>query len=78
VTLDPWAVPGVVFLSTVATCCWCLALGSYVAVFLALKALFHSALSLVSFALEDLSLPDEAFVYDLVRVFWLSKFDSNS
>ena len=64
-----WAVPGVVFLRTVATCCCCLALGSYVAVSLALEALLHSALPLVSLALEDLALPDEALVDDLVGVF---------
>jgi hypothetical protein len=53
-----WAVSGVVLLRTVATCCCCLALGSYVAVSLALKALLHWALSLVSLALENLALPD--------------------
>jgi hypothetical protein len=38
-----WAISGVMLLRTVATCCCCLALGSYVAVSLALEALLHSA-----------------------------------
>jgi hypothetical protein len=62
-------VPGVVLhLRSVATCCRYLALGSYVAVFLALEALLHAALSLVSLALEDLILSDQTLVYALVRV----------
>jgi hypothetical protein len=40
-----------------------------VAVSLALKALLHSALSLVSLALEDLALPDQILVDDLISVF---------
>jgi hypothetical protein len=79
-----WAVPGDVLLRAVATCCWCLALGSYVAVFLALEALLHSALSLISLALslislalEHLALLDQTLVYGLVRVFWLSELDSD-
>jgi hypothetical protein len=65
-------VPALVFLRAVATCDCCLALGSYVAVVLALEALLHSALSLVSLALEDLALPDETLVDDLVGV-WFGK-----
>ena len=72
-----WTVPGVVLLRTVATCCCCLALGSYVAVSLALEALLHSALPLVSLALEDLSLPDQAPVDDLVGVLWLSELNGD-
>jgi hypothetical protein len=68
-----WAVPGVMLLRTVATCCCCLALGSYVAVSLPLEALLHSALSLIPRALEDLALPDQALVDDLVGVLWFGK-----
>jgi hypothetical protein len=57
-----------VLLRTVATCYYCLALGSYVTVFLALKALLYAALPLISFALEDLALPDQSFVDNLVCV----------
>ena len=42
--------------------------GSYVALVLALEALLHSALSLVSFALKDFALPDEALVDVLVSI----------
>jgi hypothetical protein len=68
-----WEAPGFVLLCTVATYCCCLALASYVAVVLALVALLQSALSLVSFALEDLSLPDQTLVDSLVGVLWLSE-----
>jgi hypothetical protein len=64
-----------VLLRTEATCCCCLALGSYVAIFLALKALLHTALSLVSLALEYLALPDKALVNDLIGVFWSGKLN---
>ena len=64
------AVASLVFLRAVATCDYCLALGSYVAVVLALEALLHSALSLVPLALEDLALPDQALVDDLVGILW--------
>jgi hypothetical protein len=37
---------------------------------LALEALLHSALSLVPLALEDLALPDQALVNNLVRILW--------
>jgi hypothetical protein len=60
-----------VLLRAVATCDCCLALGSYVAVVLALKALLHSALSLVPLALEDLTLRNQALVNNLVSIFWL-------
>ena len=72
-----WAVAGVVLLRTVATCCCCLALGSYVAVSLALEALLHSALSLISLALEDLALPDQTFVDDLVGILRFGELDSD-
>jgi hypothetical protein len=65
------AVSGVVFLRTLATCCCCLALGSYVAISLALEALLHSALPLVSLALKDFALPDQAFIDDPVGVLCL-------
>ena len=61
------------FLCTVATYCCCLALGSYVAVVLALVALFQSTLSFVPLALKQLSLPYQAFVDDLVRILWSSE-----
>jgi hypothetical protein len=41
-----------------------------VAVVLALEALLHSALSFVSFALEDFTLPDQALVDDFISIFW--------
>jgi hypothetical protein len=66
-------VPTLVLLRAVATCDCCLALGSYVAVVLALEALLHSALSLVPLALEDLALPDEALVNDPVGVLCLAE-----
>ena len=66
------------FLRTVATYCCCLALGSYVAVSLALKALLYLALSLISLALEDLALPDQTFVDDLISILWFSKLNSDS
>ena len=72
-----WAVAGVVLLRTVATCCCCLALGSYVAVSLALEALLHSALSLISLALEDLALPDQTFVDDLVGILRFGELDGD-
>jgi hypothetical protein len=72
------AVPGVVFLRTIATCCCCLALGSCVAVSLALEALLHSALPLVSLALKDLALSDQALVNDLVGVLWFGKLNCDS
>jgi hypothetical protein len=72
------AVASLVFLRAVATCDYCLALGSYVAVVLALKALLHSALPLVSLALKDLALPDQAFVNDLVSILWPAELNSNA
>jgi hypothetical protein len=42
----------------------CLALGFYVAVFLALKALLQAALALVSLALAHLPLPYQSLVVD--------------
>ena len=66
-------VPALVLLRAVATCNCCLALGSNVAVVLALEALLYSALSLVSLALEDLALLDEALVNDLVSVLCLAE-----
>jgi hypothetical protein len=68
----------VVCFCTVATCCVRFALGSYVAVFLALVVLLQSAMSVVPFALERLALPDETFVDDLVCVFWIGEFDNDS
>jgi hypothetical protein len=62
------AVASLVFLRAVATCNYCLALGSYVAIVLALKALLHSALPLVSLALKDLALPYQALVNNLVSI----------
>ena len=52
------AVSALVLLRAVAICDYCLALGSYVAVVLALEALLHSALSLVSLTLKDFALLD--------------------
>jgi hypothetical protein len=49
-----------------------------VAVSLALEALLHSALSLVSLALENLTLPDQTLVDDLVGVLWFGELDSDS
>jgi hypothetical protein len=68
-------IPALVFLRAVATCDYCLALGFYVAVVLALEALLHLALPLVSLALKDLALPDQALVDDLVGVLWFSELD---
>ena len=51
-------VPTLMLLCAVATCNCYLALGSYVAVVLALKALLHLALLLILLALEDLALLD--------------------
>jgi hypothetical protein len=48
-----------------------------VAVSLALEALLHSALSLVSLALENLTLPDQTFVNDLVGILWFGELDSD-
>ena len=56
------------FLRAVATCNYCLALSSYVAVVLALKALLYLALLLVSLALEDLALPNQTLVNNLVSI----------
>ena len=69
------AVSTLVFLRAVATCGCCLALGSYVAVVLALEALLHSALSLVSLALEDLALLNQALVNDLVGIIRLAELN---
>lgn len=68
----------VVLFCTVATYCVRFALGSYVAVFLALVALLQSALSVVPLALERLALPYEPFVDDLVCVFWVGELDDDS
>jgi hypothetical protein len=65
-------------LCTVATCCCYLALGSYVAVSLALEALLHLALLLVSLVLEDLALLDQSLVDDLVSVLRFGELYSNS
>jgi hypothetical protein len=73
-----WAVSGVVLLRTEVTYYCCLALGSYIAVSLALEALLHAALSLISLALEHLALPDKALVNDLVCVVWSSELNRNS
>jgi hypothetical protein len=62
-------------LGAVAAFNCCLALGSYVAIFVTLIALLQTALSVVSFALEDFSLPDESFVDDLVGILWPGKLD---
>ena len=67
-----WAISRIVLLCTVATCHCCLALGSYVAVFLALIALLHPALPFVSLALEDLGLPYQTLVNDLVGVLFVT------
>ena len=71
------AIPGVVLLRTVATCCCCLALGSYVAIFLTLEALLQATKSFVPLALEQLALPDQAFVDDLVCIFRPSELDDD-
>ena len=62
-------------LGAVAAFNCCLALGSYVAIFVTLIALLQTALSVVSFALEDFSLPDESFIDDLVGILWPGKLD---
>jgi hypothetical protein len=48
--------PALVFLRAVAACDCCLALGSYIAIVLALKVLLYLALLLISLALKDLAL----------------------
>jgi hypothetical protein len=55
-------------LRTEAIYCCCLALGSYIAVSLALKALLYTALLLISLALEHLALLDKALINNLVCV----------
>ena len=47
------------------------------AVFLALEALLQSALSLVSFALENLALPNETLVYDSIGVLQFGELDDD-
>ena len=69
------AFPGTVFLRAVATCFRCLALGSYMAVLLALETLLQSALPLVSLGRAHLALPDQILVDDPVGVFWLRELD---
>ena len=70
-----WAIPRVVLVRTLPTCHCCLALGSYVAISLALVALLHSARPFVSFALEDLALPYQTLINDLVGVLWSGKLN---
>lgn len=60
-------------LRTVATCCYCLALGSYVAQFLAFGALLQATLSFVQLALKQLALPDQVFDDGLVCIFLLGE-----
>lgn len=64
-------------LSTIATCGLRRALGSYVAISLALVALLQATLPVVSLALEDLPLPDQTLIDDLVRVFGSGGFDND-
>ena len=66
------------FLRAVATCNYCLALGSNVAVVLALKALLYLALLLVSLALEDLALPNQTLVNNLVSILWPAELYNNA
>lgn len=73
----PGALPRAVLLRAVATCCCCLTLGSYVAIFLALEALLQATLSFIPLTLEQLALPDQAFIDDLVCIFRLSEFDDH-
>jgi hypothetical protein len=61
-----------------ATCDYCLALGFYVAVVLAHKALLHLALSLVSFALENLALPIQALINNLISILRLADLDDDA
>lgn len=49
----------------------------YVAIFLALEALLQATLSLVPLALKQLSLPNQAFIDDLVCVFRLGKLNDH-
>ena len=58
---------GRMILRAVAACYCCPALGSYVAIFVP-EALSQTALSVVSFALEDLALPDQSLVDDSVCI----------
>jgi hypothetical protein len=44
---------------------------------LALEALLHSALPLVSLALKDFALPDQAFINDPVGVLWLGELNGD-
>ena len=64
-----WAFLGGMRLSAITAYYVSLALGSYVAVFVALEALPQPALPIISLTLKDLSLPDKPFVYDLVSIF---------
>ena len=47
------------------------------AIFLTLEALLQATLSFVPLALEQLALPDQAFVDDLVCVFRLSELNDH-
>jgi hypothetical protein len=64
-----WAFLGRMRLSIIATYYISLALGSYMAVFIALEALPQPALPIISLTLKDFSLPDKPFVYNLVSIF---------
>jgi hypothetical protein len=68
--------PALVFLRAVAACNCCLALGSYVAVVLALKALLHLVLSLISLALKDLALLNQTLINNLVSILRLTKLNN--
>ena len=70
-----WAFAGPVFQRAIATCSRCLALGSYVAVFVALEALLQTTLPLISLALTHLALPHQSFIDDFVCVLCLCEFD---
>src|SRR6478735_4253719 len=70
-----WAIPGRMLLRAVAACYCCLALGSYVAIFVILEALSHAALSVIEFALEHLALPNEVLINNFIRIFRSCELD---
>lgn len=70
-------VPRGVLLRTVATCCRCLALGSYVAISLTLEPLLQTTLPDVPLALTQPALPHQPFIDDLVRVLCSCELDDD-
>jgi hypothetical protein len=72
-----WAVPEAVVSCTPSTGCCCLALGSYVAVFLTIISLFQSTRFVVLFAIKNLFLPNKSFIDNAVCVLRDGEFDNN-